>query len=54
MKSLLRSIVFMLATLIWAVSGNAAVAVDANSYCDIVADEGDSDKKEGEEEPDCE
>jgi hypothetical protein len=54
MKSLFQSILFVIATLVWAGAGNAAVAVDVTSYCDIVADKSDDDEKEGEEEPDCE
>ncbi len=54
MKSLLSSIAFMIAMLVWSVSGSAAVAVEGNRCCDVVANESEGGTKEAEEEPDCE
>jgi hypothetical protein len=53
-NSFLRSIQLVILSALLTAPANAAVSVDINRYCDVVADDSEGGTKEGEEEPDCE
>ena len=53
MNPLLRSILLAMVSVILTAPANAAVLVDVNSNCDVVAGASEGGKKEVEEEPDC-
>jgi len=57
MNLLTRFIILLMMSVAFAAPVNAAVTVDMAGYCDIVADDdkkGDGEKKDGEDEPECE
>lgn len=49
-----QSIPLVILSALLTAPANAAVSVDINRYCDVVADDSEGGTKEGEEEPDCE
>jgi hypothetical protein len=53
MNSLLQAILLAIVSVILTAPANAAVLVDLNSNCDVVADASEGGKKDVEEEPDC-